>query len=203
MTHRMRIIHFTIGTLLAAGAVSALAHHEGDLVVGVSGAGQLRAEFDFAEPIALPAVNGLLVGWASSEPGFDHLEVNEPTEDFYVLGEGVQVRFDVVSFAEAFKAWTPGFGAALHDPGDAYVFPDGNLLHGHLHWHIDSQDPLFSPGAGPWTASFRLVDIGTTGYSPSDVYTLTFTPEPASAALLGLSALAAARRLRVRGVARP
>jgi hypothetical protein len=195
MNMNIRTISLSISVVLLAVAGPALAdEHEGDLVVGRTGANQLRVEFDFVPPIALPPVNGLLKGWALDDPGFDHLESDEPNENFFVLGDGAQVRFDVVSFAPAFKAWTPGFGAVLHNPGDAYVFPDGHLLHGHLDWHIDSQDPLFDPAVGPWMASFRLVDVGTTGYSPSDVYTFTFTPEPSSLALLMLGGLTALRR---------
>lgn len=199
MSMNIRTISFSVTALLSLAAWPARAqhHHEGDLVVGRSGANQLRVEFDFAPAIPLPPVNGLLKGWALDDPGFDHLEADEPAEDLFVLADGAQIRFDVVAFAPAFKAWTPGFAAALHNPGDAYLFPEGHLLHGHLDWHIDSQDPQFDPNASPWTASFRLVDVGTTGYTPSDVYTFTFTPEPASAALLALSGVVTlSRRFR-------
>jgi len=188
--------HLVILASLFAFTGTALAqhHHEGDLVVGRTEAGRLQIEFDFDTPIALPAVSGLLQGWALDDPGFDHLEADEPEEDFFVLGTGAQIRFDVVSFAPAFQAWTPGFAAALREPGDSYVFPDGELLHGHLNWHIDALDPQYDPAAGPWTASFRLVDVGTTGYSPSDAYTFTFTPEPSAFALVALGALLMRRR---------
>lgn len=177
-----------------AGTALAQHHHEGDLVVGRTGGGQLQVEFDFGAPLALPPVDGLLKGWALDDPGFDHLEADEPDEDFFMLGSGAQIRFDVVSFAPAFQAWTPGFAAALRNPGDTYVFPDGELLHGHLNWHIDALDPQFDPAAGPWTASFRLVDVGSTGYTPSEVYTFAFTPEPSTLALVGLGALVLRRR---------
>lgn len=192
----MRPAHLVVLASLFACAGTALAqhHHEGDLVVGRTSAGQLRIEFDFDEPIALPPVDGLLKGWARDDPGFDHLEADEPDEDFLMLGSGAHIRFDVVSFAPAFQAWTPGFAAALRNPGDSYVFPDGELLHGHLNWHIDALDPRFEPTAGPWTASFRLIDVGTTGYSPSDVYTFMFAPEPSAVALVALGALLVRRR---------
>lgn len=191
----IRTISLSVVVILLTAARPVLAHeHEGDLVVGRSGENRLQVEFDFAPPIALPAVNGLLKGWALDDPGFDHLESDEPEEDFYALGDGAQIRFDVVLFWPAFKAWSPGFATVLQSSGDSYVFPDGNLLHGHLDWHIDSQDPQFDPAAGPWMASFRLVDIGTTGYSPSEVYTFTFTPEPSCGALLALGGLTLLRR---------
>jgi len=39
--------------------------HEGDVVVGRTGAGQTAVQFDFGETIGLPPVSGLLTGWAA------------------------------------------------------------------------------------------------------------------------------------------
>jgi hypothetical protein len=184
--------------VLGASAPAALAqhHHEGDMVVGRTGEGQLRIEFDFDEARVLPGVNGVLIGWALDDPGFDHLAADEPSEDFYMLADGAQVRFEVVAFSPAFKAWTPGFADVLDAPGNSHVFPNGNLLHGHLDWHIDSTDVAFDPAQTEWPAQFRLIDEGTTGYTPSPVYALRFTnvPEPMSLALLALGAAIGGRR---------
>ena len=173
-------------------------HHAGDLVVGRTPTGQLQVEFDFDEVHELPAVSGLLVGWALDDPGFDHLEADEPDKDFYMLEDGAQIALEVVSFAPAFKAWTPGFAATLRSTGDTYLFPDGHLLHGHLDWHIDSTDAAFDELQTEWQASFKLLDQGATGYSASDVYTLRFTnvPEPTTAALMAVAVSVLARKRR-------
>ncbi len=182
-------------TIALATALPAFAHeHEGDLIVGRNSARELAIEFDFGDTHALPAVSGLLEGFASNAPGFDHLAADEPAEDFYMLETGAAIRFEVISFSPAFKAWTPGLGAALQNPGDFFDFPDGPALHAHLNWHIDSTDPAFDMGDSPWTASFQLVDTGTTGYDPSPIYTMTFTPEPSSLIALALGAVALLRR---------
>jgi len=61
-------------------------------------------------------------------------------------------------------------------------------------WHIDSTVPGVDPELNTYSATFRLLDQGTTGYLPTADYTLTFVPEPMSALLLTTALLAFHRR---------
>ncbi|HNQ21816.1 MAG TPA: PEP-CTERM sorting domain-containing protein [Phycisphaerae bacterium] len=200
----MRLNLRTIWVVLAASTTTAFMaapaeaqpHQHDDIVVGRTLDGQLAAHFDWEEVHTLPAVSGLLQGWAADDPGFAHLEEDEPDENLYCLQEGVQVVFEVVQFDDAFKAWAPGFAAVLHDPGDSWLLGDEHL-HSHLDWHIDSEDPLFEPSQEVWLGQFRLLDAGSKGYLPSEVYTLQFTtPEPGTLALAVVGVILAARRRR-------
>lgn len=148
--------------------------HEGDFVVGVNGMGQLALEADFDENIFLPAVSGLLNGWANNDPGFLALEEDEPDEDFFVLGAGANVRVEVVVVSPAFQAWTPGFADRLDEAGDLWTL-GGPGFDEHPTWHIDSDSSSFNAQQGKWFFSFRLIDVGSTDYSASPVYTIGFT----------------------------
>ena len=182
--------------MLATTALAQPHGHEGDLIVGRTGSGQLAIEGDFDEAHLLTPVSGLIHGWTGDEPGFDHLELDEPDENFYTLEDGASIYFEVVAFEPAFKAWKAGAGPYML-PGDTVLLGDEHV-HGHLDWHIDSMDPAFDPLQTEWQATFRLIDTGNTTYLPSESYTLTFTnvPEPATGLvlLLGGAALIGRRR---------
>ncbi len=180
---------------LSLFAVPALAQHQHeDLIVGRSDGGQLMIEFGhWDEAHLLSPVSGSLNGWLGDDPGFAHLEHDEPAENFYRLDDGAEIWFEVVSFEAAFQAWGPGFSGPYLNPGDD-VFLGDDHLHEHLEWHINADDPGFDMLDAPWEATFKLVDRGTTAYADSPSYTLTFVPEPATAGLLLLGALVALRR---------
>jgi hypothetical protein len=182
----------TVVLVLGAWVSPVLGHHEGDIVVGRTGAGQLTVEFDeFDHVVELPPVSGLLNGWAGEEPGFDHLEADEPSEDFYVLEAGVSVVFEVVSFDPAFRG--DPLTDDLHNPGDQGVLGD-ELFHEHIDWFIDRDDPAFDPLQTVWEAQFKLVDTGTTNYADSQTYTLKFAPEPGTMSLLAFGGVFLFRR---------
>lgn len=170
-------------------------HHEGDIVVGRTGANVLSVEFDFDEPTVLAPVSGLLNGWAGDEPGFDHLEADEPAEDFYMLAPGASVVFELLSIDPALVG-NP-LTDPLDSPGDSFVLGD-HELHQHIDWLIDADSPSFNPAQTEWSVMFRLSDAGATGYGDSEIYTWRFTnvPEPATAALLLAGAVALVRRRR-------
>jgi hypothetical protein len=170
--------------------------HEEDVIVGRSAGGQLRVEHN-GETTLLPPVNGLINGWALDEPGFLGLSKDEPLEDFFVLEDGAQIQLEVLSFDLAFQGWTPGFASIFHLPGDVWTI-GGAEFDEHPTWHINSDHPGFDPNQVEWQATFRLLDVGSTAYNPSEPITLTFTnvPEPGGLGLLGL--MAGLRRRRVR-----
>lgn len=168
-------------------------HHDDDVIVGRTGDGRLAVEFDFGESIQLPAVHGLLNGFALDEPGFKALGADEPTEDFFALAEGASIVFEVVSFTPVLSAWTPGFLSRLDHPGEQWVL-GGASSDEHFTWHVDADHPSFDPAAGPWSATFRLLDLGSTGYAVSPDYTVTFVPEPGLLTLMSIGALSLLRR---------
>lgn len=181
-------------TFLACGASAD--PHEGDFVVGVSGAGVLKLEADPDEAFFLPPFDsGGIVGWFGAEPGFASLEEDEPGEDFYTLGVGADVWFVLVAADPAFKIYDPFFNPM--SPGDSFAF-GGHEFDEHPFWHIDSDDAAFDPMQTEWHVTFRLVDLGSTGYGVSEDYTATFTnvPTPGAGALLALGGTWGARRRR-------
>ena len=191
---RLRVI--CIVSVLAIAAMPVLAEHEHeDLVVGVTSGNQLAIEFGhWDEAHELPVVSGLLSGWAGDHPGFAHLEEDEPGEGFFKLGDGVEVWLEVISFETGFKAYDGGFsGGPYSNVGDqAYIGDDH--LHSHLEWHIDPTTPGFDELDGPWEATFKLIDKGNTGYLPSENYTLSFVPEPASFSVMMIGVLVLFKR---------
>lgn len=155
------------------------AQHMGDVLVGRSAAGQLRISAPGSggyvpeENIKLlPPVMGLFNGWSDNNPGFDRLVTSDPESDFLTLQSGVQVRIEVVQVDAAFQAISASL-AIIDDPGERLLL-GGSTLHTHLTWLVNSDHPMFDPDKVLWRATFKLVDTGSTGYSPSDPFTFYF-----------------------------
>lgn len=166
-------------------------HADEDLVVGVTGAGQLAVEFNFSELIELPEISGgLLNGWGVADPGFFNLADDEPAEDFFVLAAGADVRFEVIDFDDAFRGWTQGFASTFAAPGEYFALGSPDFDE-HPFWQIDSNHAGFDPLRAQWNATGRLIDVGSTGYAASEPFTLSFVPvpEPSSLSILALSCM--------------
>lgn len=183
---------------IATAPVLGQHQHEGDVVIGRSGSGQLKLEADLDHVRVLEDVNGLLNGWAGDEPGFEALLEDEPDEGFYRLASGAQIWLEGISLDPALKVHNPLNPSLLIDsPGDQLFLGD-HELHDHVIWHVDSLDTGFNPLQTVWYGTFKLVDKGTTAYADSDPFTLGFTnvPEPGTLGLLFMGSLAALRRRR-------
>jgi len=194
MKHRT-IKFLSLTPLIAALPVYA-GVREGDVNIGVTASSQLRGIY-FGGPIELPEINGPLFGWGLDDPGFFTIENPIPTEGMFVPGEGANIVLEVIAFDPALKGWTPGFASVFDDPGETWnigLVPFDE----HAFWHIDSTDPGFipPPTQTEWSATFRLLDTGSTGYLPSDPITLTFTPEPTSLTMLAVGGVLLAGRRR-------
>jgi hypothetical protein len=201
-------IVFSVSLTTAAALADVTHEHEGDFIVGVSSGGQLTFEFDEhilagEESIELPPIDppspGVYEGWAADEPGFDHLHDAEPAEDFYPLGSGADVHLvgvdlDLALYVRAASIGSPVAISPTPTLGSLQLGDEE--LHTHAIWHIDSLASGFDPYQTEWQGTFKLTDLGTTGYADSDPFTLTFTavPEPASFALLALGSLFVLRR---------
>lgn len=173
-------------------------HLDEDLIVGRTDSNQLAVHFDFGAFIELPEISGgFLSGWGIADPGFFNNPTNDAAENFYTLDASADVRFEVISFDDAFRGWTQGFASTFHDPGEFFELGSPDFDE-HPFWQIDSTDVGFDPLQTQWQATGRLVDVGLTGYAPSEAFTLTFVPvpEPATLAFAVLPVALLVRRRR-------
>lgn len=194
--HSMRNTTIVLATAGLTLPSLAQTRHEGDFFIGVNGAGRLAVEGDFDDAHQLPAFDsGGVRGWFGDEPGFASLDVDEPDEDFYTLAPGADIWFELLSIDPAFKVYDPFFTPV--GTGDGFGL-GGHEFDEHAFWHIDSDDPAFDPGQSVWTITWRVTDMGATGYDASGVYTSQFTniPAPGGLAGAGVAALAFLRRRR-------
>ncbi|MGB0714403.1 MAG: PEP-CTERM sorting domain-containing protein [Phycisphaerae bacterium] len=189
-------ICFTVPQFAIAGEKHG--HHD-DFTVGVSGTGQLGLEFDFDDIIELPPADGLITGWAADDPGFASLDMDEPKEDFFMLGSGAEISFEFISGSPALSVWSPGFGSQVNQMGEQFII-GADEFDVHPTFHIDLNDPSYDPNLTDYSLSFRLVDGGSTNYANSEVYSVNFAavPEPATLSLLVLGAGFCLRRNRER-----
>ncbi len=196
------LLAFSVGTVLfGASAASAQHHHEGDFVIGQSGAPNfeihIHGDSDILsgeEPILLYPGEGAFEGFfVADDPGWIGLEENEPDEGMYLLLDGHQVSLKQISFDPGFSMFDPTTGPILDSDGSTFLFPlDGE---GFIHRHL-----IFA-GEGElgdtWSATFQLVDLSGL-HAASDAFTLQFVamPEPASVLLLvsGLAVVSLRRR---------
>lgn len=185
-----------IGFFWVAPTAPAMAQHDhaGDIIVGLAGdsaitADTLAIEADLDEPVLLAPVSGLLNGWASSDPGFDALGADEPGEGFFTLGGGASIRLEIVTIDAGFAVVQSGGGAIADEAGESILL-GGPTLHSHPTWWARS-GVLGDDWTGTLSATFRLIDAGSTGYAASEPFTMSFTnvPEPAALALLGVGSV--------------
>jgi hypothetical protein len=186
--------------LSLSAAPWALAQHEGDVLVGHTAGGQLAiGGFPVErEIVLLPTVNGpLLFGWSDNEPGFDHVVTPDPPGDLFPLQSGAQIRLQVLAIDPAFRIIDEGF-QVLDAPGESTLLGDSQL-HAHLIWHINSQSVAFDRDQVIWQATLQLLDVGSTGYEPSEPFTMTFTNTPGVVPALGTWGLIAMTLLLLAG----
>ena len=192
----VRVLSIVAGLSLFSAAALADGK-EGDFNLGRSSSGQLKVEFAAdLFPFALPlSPEPELSGWAFDDPGFFSIDFDEPAEDFFQLANGANISFEIISIDAGFKVWTTFLTLLppLVAPGDQWNIGEVPF-DTHPWWNIDPTDPGYDPLDTEWSVTFRLIDIGTTGYSPSEPITATFTPEPAGLGALALGLLLAARR---------
>lgn len=195
----MRFVLCIVALTFIAVPAFAQHQHEGDIIVGITGptagtADTLAFEGDFDEAVFLSPVSGLLNGWTSAEPGFEHLEEDEDDENFYKLASGVNVRLVIVSIDPGLAVVEAGGGTVADAIGESILL-GGFELHSHATWYAQSS-VLGAGWTGTLGATFKLIDTGSTGYAESEPFAMTFTnvPEPASMLLVMGGGLALLRR---------
>jgi hypothetical protein len=185
---------------LSVPAAHAQHEHEGDIVVGRSTAGQLKFEAPI-EPghthvhvLLEPVSSGsLYTGFTADYPGFDHLHINEPAEDFYSLASGASIWLEVLTLDPGLVIRRASDGLLLADSVGDTAYIGNNELHTHFVFHAASanEGDLFD-------LEFKLIDDGSTAYTDSGPIELHVeaVPEPASLSLLAMGGLALIRRRR-------
>ena len=98
--------------VLAAPAVGDHVHE--DVIVGRTAARQLAVEYDFAEDIVLPPVNGVLVGWAGDDPGFARVFARHFNRGFNGFGSTITQESAIQPF------WRDS-GQLLQETGSCFV----------------------------------------------------------------------------------
>lgn len=170
---RYSLLSLTVSLFFAV--TNAQAQHAGDVIVGVSAAGQLKIGGFIPDEhvVVLPPVSGLLQGWANNNPGFDHLVNAEPDNDNYPLQPGAQIRLQALAIDPALRAISPSF-VIIDAPGESMSLGT-NTLHTHPTWHINSQDANFDAMKTLWRGTFKLIDQGSTAYIESAPFTFYFS----------------------------
>jgi len=186
----------TAATWLQTPALAGIKHD--DINVGVDPAtGRLGLLWSGAT-VELPELSGpLLFGFGLDEPGVFTIE--NPFGGLEPLSPGAILQLEVIAFDDALRGWRPGFAGTFENPGDTWDI-GAAPVDVHPFWQINALDSGYvpPPGQTEWNATFRILDIGSTGYLPSDPLTVTFSPEPGSVALLAFGGVLVASRFRRR-----
>lgn len=191
----------SLATLLIPTHTAAIAGPvELDVVLGVNAANQIVFEpFDFGL-IALDAFSDPPIpflpeeGFIGDNPGW--LAGEEATlGDLLPLDPAANLSVEFLNLSAALRAYEASGGNEI-TVGE-FLPLGGPQFDVHPLWVIDSTSPQFNPNQTEWDGTFRIVDLGTTAYAPSDVHTFRFTtPEPGT---LGMLAFAALGLMRSRG----
>ena len=161
---------------------SVFAQHAGDVIIGVNSNGQLKIDSEGFVPdlnyFTLPVGGVFFPGWADSNPGFDHLVIEEPENDLSALAPGASIELEIVIVDDAFQVVVIGNPPLfLSQPGESGFLGD-HTLHEHHTFHINSDSPQFDANQCVWHATFLLRDDGSTAYSDSAPFTYRFTNIP-------------------------
>ncbi len=167
--------------LIALGLAAAPLQAHYDVWVGRSSSGQLRVVRvpEYAWRLPPLGASGPLYGWLDNDPGFSSLPVPNLGADLYLLQFGATLWLELVSIDPGTKVWSPVLSDYIDAPGQRLILGSFNL-HTHVNWHVDAAalgDDFF----GLRSVVFRIVDTGSTRYTPSAPVALTLEVVPARA----------------------
>ena len=188
-------VRMTVAAIgLLAGVASA--DLESDFAVGTDGAGKLMFEFNFGYIAPLPYNDdaSVLIG---DETGFANHDYDEPDEGFFTLPSNAFISIEILSVDAGFRVVDPLFDPFTQTIEEATVssFDLGSPdFDDHPFWVVQLSE--WDGVTTDFDLTLRAVDSGS-GLVASDPVTVTFSiPTPASAGVLALGGLAAARRCR-------
>lgn len=192
---------------VAVPAAGAMADFATDFGVGRDTNGDLVVEFNFTNELLLPESPdlGTFNGWFGDEPGFASFPEDEADEGIFRLAAGAIIEFELVSADPGFRVYDPTFSSIVGagdsftfdpitgDPGDDTTWTN---FDDHPWWTVSADDPGFDANVFEYDVTFRLNDVGTTGYGSTGDITVTFTrvPSPGALGVLGGAMLATRRR---------
>lgn len=188
---------FALLLVLNVSSSMVFAHedHEAGLMIGRSGANQVKFELGHPGQTIRLEPTVFHDGWAG-EFCVEALSVNESDEDMYKLGGESSIVLKVLDIDPEFYVGLMSGGPLFNKAGDL-ISLGGENLHTHLLWYI-SNSVLGETWTGTRQVTLQLIDEGSTNYLPSDAFTLTFTnvPEPVTLTLLTTAGLIGLSRRR-------
>ncbi len=194
--------HSMLATLALAWSCAATASATAiDFLISHDGSSQQRLQVAYptqvASPYALdPVTSGPLAGYfASIEPGWDGLKVDDPANGRFGLASLVGAAIRRISFDPGFEMFDSALNPILSNDGDTHTFSGDNENNPLLWWHEHLRYGI-APGAQPgqtFRATFQVFDVNGV-HADSLPFTLEFqaVPEPSSALLLVSAGLLAA-----------
>jgi len=163
------ILRLTGCLMLGLGMPSGRGVGHQEIVIGQSGAGQLKAHIDFTMPVELPVspFPGF-DGWADAMPGYASAFVDEPAEDLFQLPPGVNIVFILAAEDVGIHVW--------NDHGSAFLPVGGSFFLGMQ--YFDSHPVWNITNGVPGTSyALQMFIRDTTGtLTDSEPFSVVFTP---------------------------
>ena len=151
--------------------------------VGRTADGKLLALGTLEDEYCLfPVTSQFFSGWGDDDPSFTPLAIEDPNDDRLRLQAGVSMYVEWINGDAGLQIVSPLNGQAVNDPGEQMGL-GGASFHLHPIWHLNDDPQAWETSVDPnWvgrvSVTLRLLDRGSTGYTPSEPFTLIFTNDP-------------------------
>jgi hypothetical protein len=146
-----------------------LAHEEAVVLVGRSGAGDLRVHLDFEQPVELPpSIFPGIPGYATGELAFHSTALDEPEEDFFQLSTAADFRFILLAKDPGVEVWNDTGSGYMETNEMFYVGP--SPFDTHPIWNI-----VNGTSGNTYSLTLKLRDLNSV-YPDSEPFVLSFTP---------------------------
>jgi hypothetical protein len=165
----IRSIATRIITVFTFCVISVTAVAEDEVDIGCSSANMLKLAAPFEEAIVLrrspfPGITG----YATGEVGVHSAQIEEPTNDFFLLSGSADLRLILVAKDPGIEVWND-HGSAYMEIGETF-YVGQPAFDTHPVWNIVSGVP-----GQNYTITMRIHDVSGT-YTDSEPFEITFTP---------------------------